>query len=279
MKTQMRVQKILMLVSLVVSALVVVYALMFMTGGLANVYRYIDTTDDQDYIHCAKFVSTSQNFVSTLVALGIVMIVLVAAMYLMACNSRRKYYITNYIAIGLFVVFALVVAIYMVAMVATTMNLYQHDILWNSGEGEEVMRTVEILAEKIDPATGLPELDAITGEVVMEVVDYEYPWVATNYADQAMYYPNYALDPNQTYNFIIGFVLFVIVLADAACVTLCTVWKVLLIKGENKLLAEGVSVQESVVEVNVAENAVEEVATEATVPNETVADNPVKEEK
>ena len=129
MKTQMRVQKILMLVSLVVSALVFVYALFFLTGGLADVYRFIDAQEGTDYIHCAKFVSTSQSFVSTLVVLGIVMVVLVALMYLMACNSRRKYYITNYIAIGLFVVFALVVAIYLVAMVATVMNLYQNDIV------------------------------------------------------------------------------------------------------------------------------------------------------
>lgn len=275
MKTQMRVQKILMLVSLVVSALVFVYALFFLTGGLADVYRFIDAQDGTDYINCAEFVSTSQNFVSTLVAFGIVMIVLVAFMYLMACNSRRKYYITNYIAIGLFVAFALVVAIYLVVMVATIMNLYQHGILWNSGEGDIVTRTVEIFEEVIDPETGLHEIDPITGEVVMELVDYDYPSVFTNYADQAMYYPNYVLDPNQVYNFVIGFIMFVVVLADAVCVTLCTVWKVLLMKGENKLLAEGAPV---------TENAVEEVAPVEAQPSEAVVESasveePVKEEK
>ena len=241
-----------MLVSLVVSALVFVYALFFMTGGLADVYRYIDTVDGTDNIHCAKFVSTSQNFVSTLVAFGIVMIVLVAFMYLMACNSRRKYYITNYIAIGLFVVFALVVAIYLVVMVATVMNLYQHDILWNSGEGEFVTKVVEVLDE------------------AGEFDHYEYPMVATNYADQAIYFPDYKLDPKQIYNFVIGFIMFVVVLADAVCVTLCTVWKVLLVKGENKLLAEGAPV---------TENAVEEVAPAEAQPSEAVVDEPVKEEK
>lgn len=255
MKTQMRVQKILMLVSLVVSALVFVYALFFMTGGLADVYRFIE--DGKDNIHCAEFVSTSQSFVSTLVALSIVMIVLVAVMYLMACNSRRKYYITNYIAIGLFVVFALAVAIYMVVMVATIMNLYQNGILWKSGEGETLRKVLEIYDEN------------------GTVVDYKQVMVNTNYADMAEYFPSYKLDPNQTYNFILGFVLFVIVIADIVCVTLCTVWKVLLMKGENKLLAEGAPATENVEKENIPE---EEVSAE-TVEEAALGDNPVKEEK
>ncbi len=245
-----------MLVSLVVSALVFVYALFFMTGGLADVYRYIDTVDGKDYIHCAKFVSTSQSFVSTLVAFGIVMIVLVAAMYLMACNSRRKYYITNYIAIGLFVVFALVVAIYLVVMVATVMDLYQNDILWKSGEGIKIIRTVE----KFDESG--------------KVIGYESVSVAANYADQAQYFPDYVLNPNQTYNFIVGFVMFVIVLADAVCVTLCTVWKFLLIKGENKLLAEGVAATGNAAQEVAPVEEPSEVVIEATSD-----EKPVKEEK
>lgn len=259
MKTQMRVQKILMLISLVVSALVFVFALIFMTGGLANVYRFIDTTNGQDYIHCSKFVSTSQSFVSTLVAFGVVMVVLVAAMYLMACNSRRKYYITNYIAIAVFVVFALVVAVYLVIMVATLMNLYQNDILWKSGEGEKITRVVEIIVK-----------DPITGEDKVE--GYETLILATNYADQSRFYPDYVLDPNQTYNFILGFVLFVIIIADVVCVTLCTVWKFLLIKGEKKLLATTAPVTENVVAAEASE-------TVANAVTEDFVENPVKEEE
>lgn len=214
MKTQIRVQKILMLVSLVVSALVFVYALSFMTGGLADVYRYIDNTTKKDYIHCADFVSASQDFVSTLVILAIIMIVSVAVMYLMACSSRRKYYITNYIAIGVFVVFALVVAIYMVVKVANVMDLYKNGILWDVGEGEAITRIIE----KPDGS------------------GYEVLNLHANYAEQARFYPDYPLDPNQSYNFILGFILFVIVIVDAVCVALCTAWKVLLMKGEKKLL-------------------------------------------
>lgn len=251
----MRVQKILMLVSLVVSALVFVYALCFMTGGLADVYRFIE--DGKDNIHCAEFVSTSQSFVSTLVTLGIVMIVLVAVMYLMACNSRRKYYVTNYIAIGLFVLFALAVAIYLVVMVATVMNLYQNGILWKSGEGQAIFKIKELY-----DANG-------------NVVDYESVKVNTNYADMAEFFPSYKLDPNQTYNFVLGFVLFVIVIADLVCVTLCTVWKVLLMKGENKLLAAGAPATENVEKEIISE---EKVSAE-TVEEATLGDNPVKEEE
>ncbi len=213
MKTQMRVQKILMLVSLVVSALVFVYALIFMTGGLGKVYYYINSETKVDKIHCTNFVNAAGDFVSTLVALGIVMIVLVAVMYIMACNSRRKYYITNYIAVGVFVVFSLAVAIYMVVAVANVMNLYQNDICWKSGTGE-----------------AFTDYKIVDGQIVT-ITTYG------NYADQAD--PSFALDPNQIYNFVLGFIMFAVVLADAVCVALCTVWKVLLIKGENKLLADG----------------------------------------
>lgn len=263
MKTQMRVQKILMLVSLVVSALVLVYALIFMTGGLARVYRFIDTRDGTDYINCREFVSTSQSFVSTLVTLSIIMIVLVAVMYLMACNSRRKYYVTNYIAIGLFVLFALAVAIYLVVMVATVMNLYQNGIRWNSGEGTAVQRIIEY-------APG----------------QFRYENVPTNYADQAVYYPDYTLDPNQTYNFVLGFIMFAIVFVDVVCVALCTVWKVLLMRGEKKLLAGGAPATETAEKeiAPAAEIAAEEVVPEKAQSAETVGevasgDNPVKEEE
>lgn len=268
MKTQMRVQKILMLVSLVVAALVFVYALFFMTGGLADVYRYIDTVDNEDYINCAKFVSTSGDFVSALVALGIVLIVLVVVMYLMACNSRRKYYITNYISVALFVVMAAVVAFFIIAMVSKIMNLYRNDILWKSGEGDVIMRTVEILNEE------------------GEVIDYDYPMVAKNYADQSVFYPAYPLDPNQSYNFILGFVMAIVVLADAVCVALCTGWKFLLIKGENKLLAQGAApvaeIAGETAEVAVAdatEPVAEEVAAEEPHIEEPTGDSPVKEEE
>lgn len=319
MKTQMRVQKILMLVSLVVAALVFVYALFFLTGGLGNVYRFIDKTDG-DVIHCKNFVDTSQSFVSTLVVLGIVMIVLVAVMYLMACHTRRKYYVTNYVAIGAFVAFALVVAIYLVAMVATTMNLYQNNINWKSGEGRQMTRIINIPLKFEDAGDKYSfsandmkenEEDVEKGDVLYvndrtfkicyDVVEKEdgkkersyniftaddfgnlikdgvpdigsTDWVDVhaNYAEQAEFYPDYKLDPNQTYNFALGFVLFVIVFADAVCVTLCTVWKYLLVKGEKKLLANGdASVEENKGEVEPqAAKVVEEVALE---------ENPVKE--
>lgn len=323
MKTQMRVQKILMLVSLVVAALVFVYALFFLTGGLGYVYRYIDKNDG-DVINCKNFVNTSQTFVSTLIAFGIVMVVLVAVMYLMACHSRRKYYVTNYVAIGAFVVFTLVVAIYLVAMVATTMNLYQNDINWKSGEGRLISRTIEIPGKyeefekyyplyeyeyeldeegnsifKLDEAgnkiiildeNGEPKVieenkkmydqgrfseddfGNLLVDGVLEKVDYAYPRVHANYAEQAEYYPDYQLDPNQTYNFALGFVLFVIVFADAACVTLCAVWKFLLVKGEKKLLANG--------DASATKNDEEAQPQTAEVVEEVALDkNPVKEEE
>lgn len=261
MKTQLKVQKILMLVTLIVSALVLVYALFFMTGGLGDVYNYLDESNNFDAIHCADFVHQSQNFVSTLVAFGIVLIVLVAVMYLMGCQSRRKYYITNYIAIGLFVVFALVVAFYLIAMVANIMNLYRNGIHWTrTGTSEDLFVTRIII--KYDD-NGMP-----IGSVTQTAYN--------NYAEQAQYFPSYPLNPNQMYNFILGFVMFVILFIDIACVVLCTVWKVALMKGEDKLLAQGAPAEQ----VNASEevSADEAVVTEAVAAEAVAGANPVKEE-
>lgn len=258
MKTQMRVQKILMIVSLVLSALVLVFALIFLTGGLGNVYRFNE--DGQDYINCDKFVSTSQSFVSTLVTLSIVMIVLAAFLFLMGCHSRRKYYITNYIVIGIFVVFALAVAIYLIAMVANVMNLYQNDIRWESGTGEIVTRFKDIY-----------EIDPITGE--NKLVDTVAVQVYTNYADQAEFLPAYVLDPDQSYNFVLGIIMFVLIIVDVICIILSTVWKVLLVKGEKKLLAAGTSANDGVSEEDIV--VMNDEAKE--IKSAELTDEPVKE--
>ncbi len=311
MKTQMRVQKILMFVSLIVAALVFVYALIFLTGGLGDVYRYIDK-DDGDLINCKNFVNTSQSFVSTLVALGIVLIVLVALMFLMACHTRRKYYVTNYVAIGLFVAFALVVAFYLVIMVANLMDLYKNNIYWESGTGHTISRTIieyerdedgNLIYYKVDEngefeyryyridengnevESVKDNPNALSEKIIDETngsfglpfeIDYLFRDVPANYADQSEYMSDYPLDPDQTYNFVLGFVMFVVVLADAACVVLCTLWKYKLMKGEDKLLAQGAAADGTPEQAAAATEAVE--TAEQVEVNTASADSPVKEE-
>ena len=185
MKTQMRFQKILMLVSLVVAALTFVFALFFLTGSLGYATKFKDTNS----INAENFVDASQNFVDTLVILSIVFILLAAVLFVTSCNTRRNYYVTNYVAIGLFVAFALFMTIFMIVNVSTTMNMFLNEINW------------DIVPDKIAALGGL-----------------------------------YDMSKSDVYPFVIGYVVAAIVLVDAVFLVLSTVWKVLLMKGEKKLL-------------------------------------------
>lgn len=177
-----------MLVSLIVAAMTFVFGLFFLTGSLGYAGRY-SMSSGKSAIGAEVFVEKTQGYVDLLVTLAIVFIVLAAFLYITACNKRRNYYITNYIAIGLFVAFALAMVIYIIIMVSDTQVLFHNEINW-------------------------------------ELV-----------ADQMIDHPEWPMKESENYQFIIGYVVAVIVLIDAALLVLNTVWKVLLMKGEKKLLA------------------------------------------
>ncbi|MGN0805972.1 MAG: hypothetical protein ACI4MC_02950, partial [Candidatus Coproplasma sp.] len=59
--------------------------------------------------------NASQSFSDMFLVLGVVLILAVVLLYIFACNSRRKYYITNYIAIGIVVVYEIVYAVLLLA--------------------------------------------------------------------------------------------------------------------------------------------------------------------
>lgn len=197
MKTQMRFQKILSLVTLVIAALCFVYALAFLTGGMAVVPFYLIESGGvrQDVIHATDFVNASQGFVSTLVILSIVFILVVATLFITASNKRRNYYVTNYVSIALVAVFAIVIALYIIISVSNVMNLFYNDIAWEAGTNG-----------------GL------------------------NYADR--FNANYVIDKSPA-NFILGYILGVVVILTAAVHVLNLVWKVKLMKGEKALLQGG----------------------------------------
>ena len=184
-----------MLVSLVVTAITFVFALFFLTGSLSEITYYI-TAEGGDTVNATAFVEASQKYVGTLVTLGIVFIVLAALLFITSCHSRRKYYITNYIAVGLFVAFALVMAIYIIIMVTNCMDLFLNDVNWS-------------------------------------IVGSNGVFLGTH--------PIYKTD---TYPFTIGYIVAAIVLVDAVLVVLSTVWKVLLMQGEKKLLENAAHAEE-----------------------------------
>jgi hypothetical protein len=131
MKAQMKFQKILSLASLILSALTIVYALGFFTGNMSDILYYIASNHSKvDVIGADEFINTAQSFISTLVVLGIVYLLCVVTLYITQSNARRKYYITNYISVILVAAFALVLAIYIIAMESVCLNLFLNGVDW-----------------------------------------------------------------------------------------------------------------------------------------------------
>lgn len=122
------------------AALVFVYALFFLTGSTGNVWKYVYKID---LINGQKFFDASQSFVGTLTTLGIVFIILAVVLFITGCNKRRNYYLSNYIAVGLYLVFAIVVLVYMIIGISNCMNLFLNEICWESGTGTAGMCNVE----------------------------------------------------------------------------------------------------------------------------------------
>ena len=118
MKTQMRFQKILILVSLIIAALATLYSWIFCSGVFAQIAQVLTDAPEVTELHEA-----AQNFTNLFQILGIVLILCIVLLYITACNSRRNYYITNYVAIGIAVVYMLVYAILLVVNLANVSSI------------------------------------------------------------------------------------------------------------------------------------------------------------
>ncbi len=102
-----------MTVTLIIAALSIVYAVIF-CSGIINQLGHIR----EDIDGGMRLYNRSQSFSDTFLILGIVLLLTVVLMMIMGCHKRRKYYITNYVAIGIFVVYAIVFAILLVVNVS-----------------------------------------------------------------------------------------------------------------------------------------------------------------
>lgn len=130
MKTQMRFQKILCLVTLIISAITIVYGFAFFTGGLATVADIYDHNNDM--FHAANVYNFAQGVNDALVVCGIIFLCLVAVMYITACQKRRNYYITNYIVLIGTAAFMALFAIVSIALVAATHSMFISDVDWEA---------------------------------------------------------------------------------------------------------------------------------------------------
>lgn len=111
MKSQMKFQKILTLLTLIIAAWSFVYALIFISGNLSNIAFYHSKQAGVDIGGVDEFCDLSQTFVGMMITICIIFIVIVVLLYITSTNSRRNYYVTNYVSVGLVIGIAVVVAL------------------------------------------------------------------------------------------------------------------------------------------------------------------------
>ena len=213
MKTQMKFQKILALVTLITAVLAIVLSLLFCSGLLnAIIINSAEMVGGNGKWGVNDLYVFSQQINNTLVIMAIILLLTVVLVYAMGCNKRRNYYVTNYVAIGVFAAMALAFAIAMLYACANCL----------------------VLMKQID-FEGWKAWDA----------ELQWSEVIGSYvpAHTASYNGNFA-------TLVLGILLSVVLLAEIAVWVLNLVWKLKLMKGEKALLAQG-SV-ESTAEMEVA---------------------------
>lgn len=136
MKTQMRFQKTLCLLTLIMSAITIVYAFGFITGGMATVGDIFDYRNN--YFNAANVFNFGQQVNDIILNLGIVFLCLVALMYIFACQKRRNYYITNYIAIGVSALYMVVFAVVGIILVVQTQVMFISEVDWETFYGGNI---------------------------------------------------------------------------------------------------------------------------------------------
>ena len=200
MKTQLKFQKILTMVSLIISALVFVYGLIFFSGNLSGdgLLAYInDAYGDARVDYKADgFLQPAQTFNKALIIIAIVGILVAVTLFITSCNTRRNYYVTNYVAIGLNVVMGLVVAMFLIINISILMSYFYGKVDWDAIFAHAESRK-EAKREYADKLSKSPAI------------------------------------------FIIGYVVSILTLANAAAWILNLIWKLKLMKGEKQLLQNG----------------------------------------
>lgn len=114
-----------MLVTLVVAALSFVYALSFCGGTVYQYNSLYDQINKVEEVEGAEALFlASQKYNDILIGLSVAFIVIVALNFVMASQSRRNYYVTNYVSIILTAVYAVVFAILLLVFVSNTFSLF-----------------------------------------------------------------------------------------------------------------------------------------------------------
>ena len=131
-KAQMTFQKILCILTLIVGAITFVYALGVMTDvyetfiSVPGTLKSLDVinTDPSSDKYGSIIVYQMQDFNNTLVGLSLGYILIALTLFITCTNTRRKYYISNYVSIGATAVYGFVFAIWTIVQAGVYKNKY-----------------------------------------------------------------------------------------------------------------------------------------------------------
>lgn len=131
-----------MIITLVIGALGAVYGLIFSSGAFGQI-RWI-RTGSRELTDCFNLIQSTND---TLFTLGIVFVVVSVLPMIAACQKRRKYYITNYVAIGIVLAMQLIYIIIVIISIVNCLGAFNkidfeaaktlyNDYTFNSQYGE-----------------------------------------------------------------------------------------------------------------------------------------------
>ena len=194
---------------LVVGALALVYAFCYASGGLSELGYLLDPKGRSVFQadegkNDATLYADIQGFNDILMYFGIVIIILGVLLYIAACNRRRNYYISNYIATGVCAGGNIALSVVAIAL----------NIKW-LGE----FKNVDFAAWLQYNADGLANYEGADAEGF------------THFSDSTLW-------------FNLGFVVYAIVIIASVLLILNLVWKIKLMQGEKKLLNGAATVEE-----------------------------------
>ena len=201
MKTQMKFQKYICLAMLIAGVLGLVYAFLYLSGGMAELGQCKGERIEGGFDNPVDFIPAEgkygyklfeeiQPFNNVLMYCGIVMVLLAVLLYVTSCNKRRNYYVTNYIAVGACAGGNIVMSIVLMAMNAS----------WRS-------KFLNV------------DFDAW----------YKYSHKFEDFGGEVHY-------SESTLWFDLGFVVYALIIVASVVLILNLVWKILLMQGEKKLL-------------------------------------------
>ena len=130
-KKQMLLQKISCMLALIAAALVFVYSLGLSTDlydALARTILYPDYDLDATSVAGSRVYYDMFGFNSALTKVSIGLIIAALILFITNTNVRRKYYLGNYIAAGIFTVAAFAVSIWSIPQIMDYKAQYQNNV-------------------------------------------------------------------------------------------------------------------------------------------------------